>query len=39
MLIEANGGAGFKGHINAAAAINTIKDKIFLGKDEIRNAI
>jgi hypothetical protein len=39
MLIEANGGAGFKGHINAASAINTIKDKIFLGKDEIRNAI
>ena len=39
MLIEANGGAGFKGHINAASAINTIKDRIFLGKDEIRNAI
>ena len=39
MLAEANGGAGFKEHINAAAAINTIKDRIFLGKDEIQKAI
>jgi hypothetical protein len=39
MLAEANGGAGCKEHINAASAINIIKDRIFLGKDEIQKAI
>ena len=39
MLMEANGGAGFKEHINASSAINIIKDRIFLGKDEIQKAI
>ena len=38
MLIEAHGGAGYKRQINAESAINQMKEKMFLGKDEIRNA-
>jgi hypothetical protein len=37
MLIEAHGGAGYKRQINTESAINQMKEKMFLGKDEIRN--
>ena len=39
MVMEANGGAGFKEESNATYAINIIKEQLYLGKDEIQKAI
>jgi len=39
MLMESTGGSGSKEHPNTAYAINHMKDKLFLGKNEIQNAI
>ena len=39
MVMEANGGAKSQEDVNATFAINTIKDCLYLGKDEIQNAI
>ena len=39
MVMEANGGAKSQEDVNATFAINTVKDHLYLGKDEIQNAI
>jgi hypothetical protein len=39
MLMESTGGSGAKEQPNTASAINHMKDKLFLGKNEIQTAI
>ena len=39
MVMEANGGAGLKEDSNALAAINIIKDRIYLGSNNIVKAV
>ena len=39
MLMESTGGSGAKEQSNTASAINQMKDKLFLGKNEIQNAM